>query len=183
MLECTQQASSASCSSNSSTDPVITAQNLSGIVLGKANLRHSLQLQWWEVLLCSGKCLGYVLQISLSETLVWRAAEMVQRLDLTSLTAPEDEEHTEAATDVPMQMSLVSISSLAAKVRYADSIFAVPVSKIAQSLQAMRCEVGAQFASAHGHAMCAACWLSHRFNHTTHVPKLQLCLQLAYVSS
>ena len=28
----------------------------------------------------------------------------------TSLTAPEDEEHTEAATDVPMQMSLVSIS-------------------------------------------------------------------------
>ena len=123
------------------------------------------------------------MQISLSETLVWRAAEMVQRLDLTSLTAPEDEEHTEAATDVPMQMSLVSISSLAAKVRYAASIFAIPVSKIAQSLQAMRCEVGAQFVSAHGHAMCAACWLSHRFNHTTHVPKLQLCLQLAYVSS
>ena len=56
---------------------------------------------------------------------------MVQRLDLTSLAAPEDEEHTEAATDVPMQMSLVSISSLAAKVRYAASGFAIPVSKIA----------------------------------------------------
>ncbi len=53
---------------------------------------------------------------------------MVQRLDLTSLTAPEDEEHTEAATDVPMQMSLVSISSLAAKVRYAASGFAPPIS-------------------------------------------------------
>ena len=70
----------------------------------------------------------YVLQISLSETLVWRAAEMVQRLDLSSLTAPEDEEHTEAATDVPMQMSLVSISSLAANVRHASAGFAAPVS-------------------------------------------------------
>ena len=70
----------------------------------------------------------YVLQISLSETLVWRAAEMVQRLVLSSLTAPEDEEHTEAATDVPMQMSLVSISSLAANVRHASAGFAAPVS-------------------------------------------------------
>jgi len=82
---------------------------------------------------------GVFLQISLSETLVWRAAEMVQRLDLTSLTAPEDEEHTEAATDVPMQMSLVSISSLAAKVRYAAS--GVAVSHIAQPLLDMRSEV------------------------------------------
>ncbi|DBA65517.1 TPA: hypothetical protein ACH3X2_003173 [Trebouxia sp. C0005] len=66
------------------------------------------------------------LQISLSETLVWRAAEMVQRLDLTSLTAPEEEEHTEAATDVPMQMSLVSISSLAAKVSFRGDLAARP---------------------------------------------------------
>ncbi|KAL0043245.1 hypothetical protein WJX82_000683 [Trebouxia sp. C0006] len=66
------------------------------------------------------------LQISLSETLVWRAAEMMQRLDLTSLTAPEDEEHTEAATDVPMQMSLVSISSLAAKVSFRGDLAARP---------------------------------------------------------
>ena len=57
---------------------------------------------------------------------------MVQRLDLTSLTALEDEEHTEAATDLPMQMSLVSISSLAAKVNYASSGFAV--SQTAQPL-------------------------------------------------
>ena len=42
---------------------------------------------------------------------------MVQRLDLTSLTAPEEEGPTEAATDVPMQMSLVSISNLSGKVR------------------------------------------------------------------
>lgn len=42
---------------------------------------------------------------------------MVQRLDLTSLTAPEEEGHTEAATNVPMQMSLVSISNLSGKVR------------------------------------------------------------------
>ena len=77
------------------------------------------------------------LQISLSETLVWRAAEMVQRLDLTSLTAPEDEEHTEAATDVPMQMSLVSISSLAAIVRY--TACGVAVSHITQPLHDMRC--------------------------------------------
>ena len=59
----------------------------------------------------------FAMQISLSETLVWRAAEMVQRLDLTSLAAPEEEGHTEAATDVPMQMSLVSISNLSGKVR------------------------------------------------------------------
>ena len=75
---------------------------------------------------------------------------MVQRLDLTSLTAPEDEEHTEATTDVPMQMSLVSISSLAAKVRYAASGFATPVSRIAQLLQDMYCELGAHCASADG---------------------------------
>jgi len=79
------------------------------------------------VLQCTGNCLVRDLQISLSETLVWRAAEMVQRLDLTSLTAPEDVEHTEAATDVPMQMSLVSISSLAGKVRYAACGFLNPV--------------------------------------------------------
>ena len=59
----------------------------------------------------------FAMQISLSETLVWRAAEMVQRLDLTSLAAPEEEGPTEAATDVPMQMSLVSISNLSGKVR------------------------------------------------------------------
>ena len=59
---------------------------------------------------------GFV-QISLSETLVWRAAEMVQRLDLGSLSDTGDAEHSEAATDVPMQMSLVSISNLSAKVR------------------------------------------------------------------
>ena len=92
-----------------------------------------------EVLQCCAECAVLFLQISLSETLVWRAAEMVQRLDLTSLTAPEDEEHTEAATDVPMQMSLVSISSLAAKVRYASSGFAV--SQLAQPLHDMRCEL------------------------------------------
>jgi len=73
-------------------------------------------LQWSEVLQWSGNYLACDLQISLSETLVWRAAEMVQRLNLTSLTAPEDEEHTEAATDVPMQMNLVSISKPTGKV-------------------------------------------------------------------
>ena len=58
------------------------------------------------------------MQVSLSETLVWRAAEMVQRLDLASVSSGEDDVHAETATDVPMQMSLVSISNLAAKVRY-----------------------------------------------------------------
>ena len=66
---------------------------------------------------------------------------MVQRLDLTSLTPPEDEEHTEAATDVPMQMSLVSVSSLAAKVRYAASGFINPVFQQVQCLQVTCCEV------------------------------------------
>lgn len=42
---------------------------------------------------------------------------MVQRLDLASLSNGGDEEQTEAATDVPMQMSLVSISNLSGKVR------------------------------------------------------------------
>ena len=59
----------------------------------------------------------FCMQISLSETLVWRAAEMVQRLDLASLAAATEEQPTEAATDVPMQMSLVSISNLSGKVR------------------------------------------------------------------
>ena len=97
------------------------------------------QLQWSKVLQCSGNYVVYLVRISLNETLVWRAAEMVQRLDLTSLTAPEDEEHTEAATDVPMQMSLVSISSLAAKVRCAAS--GAAVSQMAQRLHDMRYEV------------------------------------------
>ena len=57
------------------------------------------------------------MQISLSETLVWRAAEMVQRLDLGSLSETAEGDQTEAATDVPMQMSLVSISNLSGKVR------------------------------------------------------------------
>ena len=43
---------------------------------------------------------------------------MVQRLDLASLSSGEDDVHPETAADVPMQMSLVSISNLAAKVRY-----------------------------------------------------------------
>ena len=43
---------------------------------------------------------------------------MVQRLDLASLSSAEDDVHAETATDMPMQMSLVSISNLAAKVRY-----------------------------------------------------------------
>ncbi|DBB13389.1 TPA: hypothetical protein ACH3X3_005122 [Trebouxia sp. C0006] len=51
---------------------------------------------------------------------------MVQRLDLTSLTGPEVEEHTEAATDVPMQIGLVSISSLAAKVSFRGDLTARP---------------------------------------------------------
>ena len=139
-------------------------------------------LQWSEVLQCSGNCLLCDLQISLSETLVWRAAEMVQRLDLTSLTAPEDEEHTEAATDVPMQMSLVSITSLAAKVRYATSGFATPVSRIAQPLHNMRCELGAHCASAHGQAMCAPCWVFYVCNIAMHAPTQQLCLQVACMS-
>ena len=57
------------------------------------------------------------LQVSLSETLVWRAAEMVQRLDLASLSGAGNGEQTEAAADIPMQMSLVSISNLSSKVR------------------------------------------------------------------
>ena len=114
------------------------------------------QLQCWKVLQCSGICLVDVLQISLSEPLVWRAAKMVQRLDLTSLAAPEDAEHTEAATDVPMKMSLVSLSSLAAKVRYAAFGFATAVSQIAHHVHNMHCEVGAHFVSTRGQAMCAS---------------------------
>lgn len=53
----------------------------------------------------------------MSETLVWRAAEMVQRLDLATLSAAGEEGQSEAATDVPMQMSLVSIGNLTGKVR------------------------------------------------------------------
>lgn len=42
---------------------------------------------------------------------------MVQRLDLATLSAAGEEGHSEAATDVPMQMSLVSIGNLTGKVR------------------------------------------------------------------
>ena len=136
-----------------------------------------------DMLHCCGKCIEYVLQISLSETLVWRAAEMVQRLDLTSLTAPEDEERTEAVTDVPMQMSLVSISSLAAKVRCASFGFVTPVSELTQPLQTMRRNVRAQFASSHGQETCTACWVFHRCDSIMHMPTHQLCLQIACTSS
>ncbi len=110
-------------------DFMATAQDLFGTAAVKTDMRYSFfnigifNVHQSAVLQCAGNCLVRDLQISLSETLVWRAAEMVQRLDLPSLTAPEDEEHTEAATDVPMQMSLVSISNLAGKVRYAASEF------------------------------------------------------------
>ncbi|KAL3132004.1 hypothetical protein ABBQ32_14227 [Trebouxia sp. C0010 RCD-2024] len=66
------------------------------------------------------------LQVSLSETLVWRAAEMVQRLDLATLSAAGEEGHSEAATDVPMQMSLVSIGNLTGKVSFRGDLAARP---------------------------------------------------------
>ena len=95
---------------------------------------------------------------------------------------PDDEEHTEAATDIPMQMSVVSISSLAAKVRYAASGFASHISQLAQPLQDMRRNVGAHFASAHGQELCAACWLFHTCDSTMHVPTHQPPLQIACMS-
>ncbi|KAL0043267.1 hypothetical protein WJX82_009937 [Trebouxia sp. C0006] len=78
---------------------------------------------------------------------------MVQRLDLISLTAPEDEQHTEAATDVPMQMSLVSISSLAAKVsfrgdlaaRLSTMLWGVFISEVGQNIKGQLVGVALSF--------------------------------------
>ena len=63
--------------------------------------------------------LVWVLQFAVAEGLVWRAVEMVQRLDLDALSEAPGEKHVAAATDTPVQIALVSFADLAAAVRLA----------------------------------------------------------------
>ena len=60
---------------------------------------------------------GALLQISVSEPLVWRLVDMVQRLDLASLGSGSGPQQAQAATDVPVLISLVSIADLGGLVR------------------------------------------------------------------
>ena len=54
----------------------------------------------------------------MSEPLIWRAVEMMNRLDLGAATKPVPGQAKAAATDLPVQISLVTASDIAASVRY-----------------------------------------------------------------
>lgn len=60
------------------------------------------------------------MQVAVAEGLVWRLVEMVQRLDLNALSGASDEKRVAAATDTPVQISLVSLADLSAAVRCAQ---------------------------------------------------------------
>ena len=54
----------------------------------------------------------------MSEPLIWRAVEMLNMLDLGAATQPVPGQAKAAATDLPVQISLVTASDIAASVRY-----------------------------------------------------------------
>lgn len=60
-----------------------------------------------------------MMQFAVAEGLVWRAVEMVQRLDLNALSDASGKKHVAAATDTSVQIALVSFADLAAAVRSA----------------------------------------------------------------
>lgn len=57
------------------------------------------------------------LQVAISETMVWRAAAMLERLDLAALSPADDGQAVSTATDMPVAISLAAVSDLAASVR------------------------------------------------------------------
>ena len=75
---------------------------------------------------------GAALQIAIAEGLVWRVVEMAQRLDLKALSDGSGERHVAAATDTPVQISLVSAADLSAAVRYSGTYcHSVSLSRVA----------------------------------------------------
>ena len=68
--------------------------------------------------------LGMCAQFAVAEALIWRCVEMLQRLDSGALSASSGnggQRQVAAATDAPVQIALVSLSDLAAAVRYVFS--------------------------------------------------------------
>lgn len=57
------------------------------------------------------------LQVAVAETMVWRTAAFVERLNLDALSGPEDSQAVSTTADTPVQISLAAMSDLAASVR------------------------------------------------------------------
>ncbi|KAK9819963.1 hypothetical protein WJX72_004515 [[Myrmecia] bisecta] len=65
------------------------------------------------------------LQVAVSESFLWRVVEMVERLDLAALSSqPNGQAH--AATDTPVQISLVAVSDLSAVVSFRGDVASRP---------------------------------------------------------
>lgn len=58
------------------------------------------------------------MQVAVAEPLVWRVMDMVTRLNLDAATQPVPGQTVAAATDLPVQISLVTASDVAASVRW-----------------------------------------------------------------
>lgn len=58
------------------------------------------------------------LQLAVSETFVWRLVEMLQRMDLSSLSEGQDTSSHSATADSPVRVSLVSVTDLSAFVSF-----------------------------------------------------------------
>ena len=67
-----------------------------------------------------GPChrLSVLHQVAVTETLVWRFVEMVERLNLGALSAQQDQQTVAAAADSPIRVSLINVSDLAAFVSF-----------------------------------------------------------------
>ena len=66
------------------------------------------------------------LQVAVTETLVWRLVEMVERLNLGALAAGEDSSSVAASSDSPVRISLVNMSDLAAFVSFRGDTLSRP---------------------------------------------------------
>ena len=55
--------------------------------------------------------------MAVTETLVWRVVEMMERLDLAGLSEGSGGDTVAAATDTPVRISLVNASDFSATVR------------------------------------------------------------------
>ena len=64
-------------------------------------------------------------QVAVAETLVWRTAAVLERLNLAALSETQDSQSAvSTATDMPVQILLAAVSDLAASVRWGGLILA-----------------------------------------------------------
>ena len=66
------------------------------------------------------------LQVAVTETLVWRVVEMLERLNLGALAAGGDSSSVAASSDSPVRISLVNMSDLAAFVSFRGDTLSRP---------------------------------------------------------